>query len=80
MPPAWGRAVPGRAVVSCWVRTAQFGAPGAGPLPGARAAAGLVQAFDPPPDPVGTVCLLCIAAGLGTASGSVFALVSQVTP
>ncbi|MFD6230575.1 nitrate/nitrite transporter [Streptomyces sp. NPDC060232] len=40
----------------------------------------IVQAFDPPLVPVGTVCLLCIAAGLGTASGSVFALVSQVTP
>ncbi|MFF5448451.1 nitrate/nitrite transporter [Streptomyces sp. NPDC012888] len=40
----------------------------------------VVQAFDPALDPVGTICLLCIAAGLGTASGSVFALVSQVTP
>ncbi|WP_307128987.1 MFS transporter [Streptomyces sp. B1I3] len=40
----------------------------------------IVQAFDPGLDPVGTVALLCMAAGLGTASGSVFALVSQVTP
>lgn len=40
----------------------------------------IVQAFDPDLDPVGTVALLCMAAGLGTASGSVFALVSQVTP
>ncbi|MEV4947421.1 MFS transporter [Streptomyces sp. NPDC053755] len=40
----------------------------------------IVQAFDPPLDPVGTIALLCMAAGLGTASGSVFALVSQVTP
>ncbi|MBT2440252.1 NarK/NasA family nitrate transporter [Streptomyces sp. ISL-36] len=40
----------------------------------------VVQAFDPPLNPGGTVALLCMAAGLGTASGSVFALVSQVTP
>ncbi|MEU8774283.1 MFS transporter [Streptomyces sp. NPDC048606] len=40
----------------------------------------IVQAFDPALDPVGTIALLCMAAGLGTASGSVFALVSQVTP
>ncbi|MBL1291348.1 NarK/NasA family nitrate transporter [Streptomyces sp. For3] len=40
----------------------------------------IVQAFDPPLDPLGTIALLCMAAGLGTASGSVFALVSQVTP
>ncbi|MGW4229007.1 MFS transporter [Streptomyces sp. NPDC004980] len=40
----------------------------------------IVQAFDPGLDPVGTIALLCMAAGLGTASGSVFALVSQVTP
>lgn len=40
----------------------------------------VVQAFDPGLDPVGTIALLCMAAGLGTASGSVFALVSQVTP
>ncbi|MER6720625.1 MULTISPECIES: MFS transporter [Streptomyces] len=40
----------------------------------------IVQAFDPPLNPLGTVALLCMAAGLGTASGSVFALVSQVTP
>ncbi|MEU0132473.1 NarK/NasA family nitrate transporter [Streptomyces sp. NPDC006296] len=40
----------------------------------------IVQAFDPPLSPLGTIALLCMAAGLGTASGSVFALVSQVTP
>lgn len=40
----------------------------------------IVQAFDPELDPLGTIALLCMAAGLGTASGSVFALVSQVTP
>ncbi|WP_433344324.1 nitrate/nitrite transporter [Streptomyces sp. CA-253872] len=40
----------------------------------------IVQAFDPGLYPVGTICLLVMAAGLGTASGSVFALVSQVTP
>ncbi|WP_369217734.1 MFS transporter [Streptomyces flavofungini] len=40
----------------------------------------VVQAFDPKLNPVGTICFLLMAAGLGTASGSVFALVSQVTP
>ncbi|KPC84717.1 MFS transporter [Streptomyces sp. NRRL S-4] len=40
----------------------------------------IVQAFDPPLYPLGTIALLCMAAGLGTASGGVFALVSQVTP
>ncbi|AYA19270.1 NarK/NasA family nitrate transporter [Streptomyces alfalfae] len=40
----------------------------------------VVQAFDPRLNPVGTICFLLMAAGLGTASGSVFALVSQVTP
>ncbi|MGH4031618.1 MFS transporter [Actinomycetota bacterium Odt1-20B] len=40
----------------------------------------IVQAFDPGLNPVGTISLLVMAAGLGTASGSVFALVSQVTP
>ncbi|CAM5566073.1 NarK/NasA family nitrate transporter OS=Streptomyces alboniger OX=132473 GN=CP975_08545 PE=3 SV=1 [Streptomyces alboniger] len=40
----------------------------------------VIQAFDPKLDPVGTICFLLMAAGLGTASGSVFALVSQVTP
>ncbi|MGV9882032.1 MFS transporter [Streptomyces sp. NPDC003006] len=40
----------------------------------------VVQAFDPTLDPIGTICFLVMAAGLGTASGSVFALVSQVTP
>nr|AQT39279.1 NarK2 [Streptomyces sp.] len=40
----------------------------------------IVQAFDPNLNPVGTIALLVMAAGLGTSSGSVFALVSQVTP
>ncbi|MFI8964929.1 MFS transporter [Streptomyces sp. NPDC053493] len=40
----------------------------------------VVQAFDPALNPGGTIALLIMAAGLGTASGSVFALVSQVTP
>ncbi|WP_069887133.1 MFS transporter [Streptomyces luteocolor] len=40
----------------------------------------VVQAFDPALNPTGTLCFLVMAAGLGTASGSVFALVSQVTP
>ncbi|MFF9347293.1 nitrate/nitrite transporter [Streptomyces sp. NPDC014734] len=47
---------------------------------GLAALAAIVQAFDPTLAPVGTIALLCMAAGLGTASGSVFALVSQVTP
>ncbi|MFC8513694.1 MFS transporter [Streptomyces sp. NPDC057257] len=40
----------------------------------------IVQAFDPALTPGATICLLVMAAGLGTASGSVFALVAQVTP
>ncbi|PZT71037.1 MFS transporter [Streptomyces sp. SW4] len=40
----------------------------------------VLQAFDPGLQPAGTVCLLVMAAGLGTASGAVFALVAQVTP
>ncbi|MCX4677432.1 MFS transporter [Streptomyces sp. NBC_01433] len=40
----------------------------------------IVQAFDPELMPVGTIALLVMAAGLGTSSGSIFALVSQVTP
>ncbi|QEV17548.1 MFS transporter [Streptomyces alboniger] len=40
----------------------------------------VMQAFDPTLYPMGTICFLAMAAGLGTASGSVFALVSQVTP
>ncbi|MFG2616973.1 nitrate/nitrite transporter [Streptomyces sp. NPDC048507] len=40
----------------------------------------VVQAFDPPLYPLGTLALLAMAAGLGAAGGSVFALVSQVTP
>lgn len=38
------------------------------------------QAFDPGLYPMGTLFLLVMAAGLGCTSGSVFALVSQVTP
>ncbi|GAB2815523.1 NarK/NasA family nitrate transporter [Streptomyces daliensis] len=41
---------------------------------------GIVQAFDPDLYPVGTIALLIMAAGLGATSGSVFALVSRVTP
>ncbi|GGS00173.1 MULTISPECIES: MFS transporter [Streptomyces] len=40
----------------------------------------IIQSFDPVLVPTATVCLLLMAAGLGTASGSVFALVSRVTP
>jgi MFS transporter, NNP family, nitrate/nitrite transporter len=40
----------------------------------------ILQAFDPHLYPLGTICLLVMAAGLGTTSGSVFALVAQVTP
>lgn len=40
----------------------------------------IAQAFEPALNPGGTICFLVMAAGLGTASGSVFALVSQVTP
>ncbi|MEU8619737.1 NarK/NasA family nitrate transporter [Streptomyces sp. NPDC048623] len=40
----------------------------------------IVQAFDPPLNPGGTIALLIMAAGLGTTSGAVFALVSKVTP
>ncbi|MFE9902793.1 MFS transporter [Streptomyces achromogenes] len=40
----------------------------------------ILQSFDPVLVPTATVCLLLMAAGLGTASGSVFALVSRVTP
>ncbi|MEV8452271.1 MFS transporter [Streptomyces sp. NPDC052095] len=47
---------------------------------GLAALMAIVQAFDPPLNPVGTIALLCMAAGLGTSSGSIFALVSQVTP
>ncbi|MFF9622729.1 MFS transporter [Streptomyces griseosporeus] len=47
---------------------------------GAVALLAVVQAFDPPLAPTATVCLLVMAAGLGTASGSVFALVARVTP
>lgn len=46
-------------------------------------AAGLfavVQAFDPQLHPVGTIAFLLMAAGLGIASGSIFALVARVTP
>ncbi|WLQ33659.1 MFS transporter [Streptomyces castrisilvae] len=47
---------------------------------GVAALTAIVQAFDPQLSPGGTIALLVMAAGLGTASGSVFALVSQVTP
>ncbi|MFG2670575.1 MFS transporter [Streptomyces sp. NPDC048445] len=47
---------------------------------GVAALMAIVQAFDPKLVPGGTIALLIMAAGLGTASGSVFALVSQVTP
>ncbi|GGZ64930.1 MFS transporter [Streptomyces subrutilus] len=47
---------------------------------GAVAVFAVVQAFDPPLAPLGTVCFLTMAAGLGAAGGSVFALVAQVTP
>ncbi|MFC7303922.1 MFS transporter [Streptomyces monticola] len=40
----------------------------------------VVQAFDPPLAPLGTICFLTMAAGLGAASGAVFALVAQVAP
>ncbi len=40
----------------------------------------IVQAFDPPLYWVATVALLIMAAGLGAASGSIFALVALVTP
>ncbi|MFH9401886.1 nitrate/nitrite transporter [Streptomyces sp. NPDC017638] len=40
----------------------------------------IIQSFDPVLVPTATICLLLMAAGLGTASGSVFALVSRVTP
>ncbi|WP_037578800.1 MFS transporter [Phaeacidiphilus oryzae] len=40
----------------------------------------VLQSFDPHLYPGGTVFLLCMAAGLGCTSGSVFALVSRVTP
>ncbi|MBC9715787.1 NarK/NasA family nitrate transporter [Streptomyces sp. TRM66268-LWL] len=40
----------------------------------------VIQAFDPPLAPLGTVCFLSMAAGLGAAGGSVFALVAQVAP
>ena len=40
----------------------------------------IVQAFDPKLNPVGTLCFLLMAAGLGATSGAVFALVAQTTP
>ncbi|MEV0425641.1 MFS transporter [Micromonospora sp. NPDC050495] len=40
----------------------------------------VVQAFEPPLMPVGTVALLGMAALLGAASGAVFALVGKVAP
>ncbi|MEV7415928.1 MFS transporter [Streptomyces sp. NPDC089919] len=47
---------------------------------GAVALLAIVQAFDPGLVPTATVCLLLMAAGLGAASGAVFALVARVTP
>ncbi len=47
---------------------------------GLAALMAIIQAFDPKLAPGGTIALLCMAAGLGTSSGSIFALVSQVTP
>ncbi|MFF4570406.1 nitrate/nitrite transporter [Streptomyces sp. NPDC001410] len=47
---------------------------------GTVAVLAIVQAFDPALVPTATICLLLTAAGLGTTSGSVFALVSRVTP
>lgn len=47
---------------------------------GVVAALAVVQAFDPSLTPGATICLLVMAAGLGTASGSVFALVARVAP
>jgi NNP family nitrate/nitrite transporter-like MFS transporter len=40
----------------------------------------VVQAFDPQLNPTSTIAFLLMAAGLGTASGSIFALVARVTP
>ncbi|HEY3871814.1 MAG TPA: NarK/NasA family nitrate transporter [Actinocrinis sp.] len=40
----------------------------------------VVEAFDPLLAPIGTIAFLVMAAGLGTASGSVFALVARVAP
>ncbi|MFJ4681357.1 MULTISPECIES: MFS transporter [unclassified Kitasatospora] len=47
---------------------------------GTTALFAIVQAFDPDLSPIGTIAFLVMAAGLGTTSGSVFALVAQVTP
>ncbi|MFI9045402.1 MFS transporter [Streptomyces sp. NPDC053427] len=47
---------------------------------GLAALAAIVQAFDPALNPVGTLDFLIMAAGLGAAGGSVFALLSRVTP
>ncbi|MEU3597788.1 MFS transporter [Streptomyces sp. NPDC006798] len=47
---------------------------------GLVAVTAIAQAFDPPLDPAGTLFLLLMAAGLGAASGGVFALVARVTP
>jgi NNP family nitrate/nitrite transporter-like MFS transporter len=55
------------AVVSCWAL-------------GLAGVMAVLQAFDPDLHPGGTIFLLCMAAGLGCTSGSVFALVSRVTP
>jgi len=55
------------AVVSAWALTV-------------TAVFAIVQAFDPELAPIGTMCFLLMAAGLGVTSGAVFALVAQVTP
>ncbi|MGX1611976.1 MFS transporter, partial [Streptomyces celluloflavus] len=47
---------------------------------GGVAVLAVVQAFGPALNPTGTIALLLMAAGLGASSGSVFALVSRVTP
>ncbi|MEV7540925.1 MFS transporter [Streptomyces sp. NPDC089915] len=47
---------------------------------GGVAVLAVLQAFDPVLAPTATVCLLLMAAGLGTAGGAVFALVARVTP
>ncbi|MEU9117104.1 MFS transporter [Streptomyces sp. NPDC048483] len=47
---------------------------------GAAALPAVLQAFDPALSPVGAIDFLVMAAGLGAAGGSVFALLSRVTP
>lgn len=47
---------------------------------GATAVFAVVQAFDPRLMPTATIAMLVMAAGLGLASGAIFALVARVTP